>query len=156
VFKCFFSVLSDDFIIIYLGVNLTSENNKGQLDAYIKSAEWDLEDFSASSNASKYDCCPTLYPYVLFTIRMRRRSLYYFTNIVGKMKRKMSPIDFLFSLLFLVPCFLISCMTLVGFLVAPDTGEKVTLRIITENFIFEIHEFDFLYRNNHSSVGDYV
>ena len=25
------------------GINLTAESNKGQLDAYIKSAEWDLE-----------------------------------------------------------------------------------------------------------------
>ncbi|CAF1364343.1 unnamed protein product [Rotaria sp. Silwood1] len=40
---------------------------------------------------------------------MRRRSLYYFTNIV-------------------VPCFLISCMTLLGFLLSPDSGEKLTLR----------------------------
>ena len=40
-------------------------------------------DFSATSDALKYDCCPTLYPFVLYTIRIRRRSLYYFTNIVG-------------------------------------------------------------------------
>ncbi len=86
---------------MYVGINLTAESSKGQLDAYVKSAEWDLEgkrndflsyhfslfflsEFSATSNALKYDCCPTLYPYVLYTIRIRRRSLYYFTNIVGK------------------------------------------------------------------------
>lgn len=40
-------------------------------------------DFSASSHTLKYDCCPTLYPYVLYSIRIRRRALYYFTNIVG-------------------------------------------------------------------------
>ena len=32
------------------------------------------------------------------------------------------------SLYFLVPCFLISCMTILGFLLAPDSGEKLTLR----------------------------
>ena len=84
----------------FIGINLTAESNKGQLDAYIKSAEWDLEgrlyhflslysikshsDFYATNNALKYDCCPTLYPFVLYTIRIRRRSLYYFTNIVGE------------------------------------------------------------------------
>ncbi|CAF1443607.1 unnamed protein product [Adineta steineri] len=92
------------------GINLTAESNKGQLDAYMKSAEWDLEDFSAVNNATKYDCCPTLYPFVLFTLKIRRRSLYYFTNIV-------------------LPCFLISCMTILGFLLAPDSGEKLTLQI---------------------------
>ena len=87
------------------GLNLTAESNKGQLDAYIKSAEWDLEgrmtaphtdkavhethhlDFSGKSDALKYDCCPDLYPFVLYTIRIRRRSLYYFTNIVRKAMR---------------------------------------------------------------------
>ncbi|CAF1423376.1 unnamed protein product [Rotaria sordida] len=94
------------------GVNLTVESSKGQLDAYVKSAEWDLEDFSATNNVTKYDCCPNMYPYVLYTIRMRRRSLYYFTSIV-------------------VPCFLISCMTPLGFLLSPDSGEKLTLHITT-------------------------
>ncbi|CAF1412252.1 unnamed protein product [Rotaria sordida] len=55
------------------GVNLTVESSKGQLDAYVKSAEWDLE----------------------------------------------------------VPCFLISCMTPLGFLLSPDSGEKLTLHITT-------------------------
>ncbi|CAF1101196.1 unnamed protein product [Rotaria sordida] len=96
-------------VVQYDGVNLTVESSKGQLDAYVKSAEWDLEDFSATNNVTKYDCCPNMYPYVLYTIRMRRRSLYYFTSIV-------------------VPCFLISCMTPLGFLLSPDSGEKLTLR----------------------------
>lgn len=30
--------------------------------------------------------------------------------------------------LVLVPCFLISCLTILGFLLAPDSGEKLTLR----------------------------
>ncbi|CAF3762306.1 unnamed protein product [Rotaria sordida] len=99
-------------VVQYDGVNLTVESSKGQLDAYVKSAEWDLEDFSATNNVTKYDCCPNMYPYVLYTIRMRRRSLYYFTSIV-------------------VPCFLISCMTPLGFLLSPDSGEKLTLHITT-------------------------
>jgi hypothetical protein len=92
-----FYILYDHLII---GINLTAESNKGQLDAYIKNTEWDLEgrlyeflvlylvysalDFSAVNDALKYDCCPTLYPFVLFTIRIRRRSLYYVTNVVGR------------------------------------------------------------------------
>ncbi|CAF1158999.1 unnamed protein product [Rotaria sordida] len=103
---CSFNIAAFPFVRI----NLTAESSQGQLDAYVKSAEWDLEDFSATNNGTKYECCPTVYPYVLYTIRMRRRSLYYFTNIV-------------------LPCFLISCMTLLGFLLAPDSGEKLTLQI---------------------------
>ncbi|CAF4027955.1 unnamed protein product, partial [Rotaria sordida] len=94
------------------GINLTAESNKGQLDAYVTSAEWNLEDFSATNNSTKYDCCPNVYPYVLYTIRIRRRSLYYITNTV-------------------VPCFLISCMTLLGLVLPPDSGDKITLQITT-------------------------
>ncbi|CAF4823900.1 unnamed protein product [Rotaria sp. Silwood1] len=111
------------------GINLTAESNKGQLDAYATSAEWDLEgsqyglyidfhpihsvlDFSAANNSTKYDCCPNVYPYVLYTIRIRRRSLYYITNTV-------------------VPCFLISCMTILGLLLPPDSGDKINLQITT-------------------------
>ena len=86
--------------IFIKGINLTAESDKGQLGAYMNNAQWDLEgkisfillicdfysilDFSAVNNALKYDCCPTLYPFVLFTIKIRRRSLYYVTNVVGK------------------------------------------------------------------------
>lgn len=31
----------------------------------------------------------------------------------------------------LVPCFVISCMTILGFVLAPDSGEKLTLRELT-------------------------
>ncbi|CAF4804791.1 unnamed protein product [Rotaria sp. Silwood1] len=113
----------------FVRINLTAESNKGQLDAYATSAEWDLEgsqyglyidfhpihsvlDFSAANNSTKYDCCPNVYPYVLYTIRIRRRSLYYITNTV-------------------VPCFLISCMTILGLLLPPDSGDKINLQITT-------------------------
>jgi hypothetical protein len=28
---------------LFIGVNLTADSNSGQLDAYVKSGEWDLE-----------------------------------------------------------------------------------------------------------------
>ncbi|CAF1303890.1 unnamed protein product [Rotaria sordida] len=105
---CSFNIAAFPFV----RVNLTAESSKGQLDAYVKSAEWDLEDFSATNDGLKYDCCPNVYPYVLYTIRIRRRSLYYVTNII-------------------IPCFLISCMTILGFLLSPDSGEKLTLHVTT-------------------------
>ena len=89
------------YILFRIGVNLTSEGNTGQLDAYVKSAEWDLEGkefqillqficfcsiaFVATRQAVVYECCPTVYPFVLFTIQIRRRTLYYVVNVVGKL-----------------------------------------------------------------------
>ncbi|CAF0827930.1 unnamed protein product [Adineta ricciae] len=92
------------------GVNLTIDSDQGQLDAYVKNAEWDLLSFLAVREAVVYECCPTVYPFALFTIRIRRRTLYYVVNIV-------------------VPCVLISFMTVLGFLLPPDSGEKLTLQI---------------------------
>ncbi|UJR10224.1 hypothetical protein I4U23_014437 [Adineta vaga] len=91
-------------------VNLTTEHNEGQLDAYVKNGEWDLQKFLVIREAIVYECCPTVYPFVLFTIQIRRRTLYYVINIV-------------------VPCVLISFMTVLGFLLPPDSGEKLTLQI---------------------------
>ncbi|CAF4297060.1 unnamed protein product, partial [Rotaria sp. Silwood2] len=92
------------------GINLTTDHSEGQLDAYVQSGEWDLEAFIVVRKAVVYECCPTVYPFVLFTIRIRRRTLYYVVNVV-------------------VPCVLISFMTVLGFLLPPDSGEKLTLQI---------------------------
>ncbi|CAF4230894.1 unnamed protein product, partial [Rotaria magnacalcarata] len=55
-------------------INLTNESSEGQLDAYVQSGEWDLEAFDVVRKAVVYECCPTVYPFVLFTIRIRRRT----------------------------------------------------------------------------------
>lgn len=59
-------------------------------------------------NTIVYACCPEPYVDVTFTIKIRRRTLYYFFNLI-------------------VPCVLISSMALLGFTLPPDSGEKLTL-----------------------------
>ena len=59
-------------------------------------------------NSIIYDCCPEPYVDITFTINIRRRTLYYFFNLI-------------------VPCVLISSMALLGFTLPPDSGEKLTL-----------------------------
>lgn len=59
-------------------------------------------------NTITYACCPEPYVDVTFTIQIRRRTLYYFFNLI-------------------VPCVLISSMALLGFTLPPDSGEKLTL-----------------------------
>ncbi|CAF3045325.1 unnamed protein product [Rotaria socialis] len=106
----FEGIMKTNLIVQSNGINLTNESSEGQLDAYVQSGEWDLEAFDVVRKAVVYECCPTVYPFVLFTIRIRRRTLYYVVNVV-------------------VPCVLISFMTLLGFLLPPDSGEKLTLQI---------------------------
>ena len=59
-------------------------------------------------NSIVYECCPEPYVDITFTIKIRRRTLYYFFNLI-------------------VPCVLISSMALLGFTLPPDSGEKLTL-----------------------------
>ena len=59
-------------------------------------------------NKITYECCPTPYVDITFVIRIRRRTLYYFSTLI-------------------IPCVLISSMALLGFTLPPDSGEKLTL-----------------------------
>lgn len=61
-------------------------------------------------NEIYYNCCPEPYVDVTFAILIRRRTLYYFFNLI-------------------VPCVLIASMALLGFTLPPDSGEKLSLGI---------------------------
>jgi hypothetical protein len=61
----------------------------------------------------KYDCCDEKFPFVLFLVHIRRRTLYFIFNLV-------------------FPCVLISFMTVLGFALPPDSGEKIALGIHKE------------------------
>lgn len=55
-----------------------------------------------------YDCCKEPYPAVTFVVAIRRRTLYYALNL-------------------LIPCVLLSSMTLLIFVLPADSGEKISL-----------------------------
>ncbi|KAF6767773.1 hypothetical protein AHF37_11579 [Paragonimus kellicotti] len=57
-----------------------------------------------------YPCCDEPYPYLRFTIYMRRRNLYYLFNII-------------------LPCLWLTVLSLISFWLPPDSGEKITLGI---------------------------
>lgn len=71
-----------------------------------------FSDVLSYSEALKYECCPTEYPFVMFIIHIRRRTLYFIFNLV-------------------FPCILISMMSILGFCLPPDSGEKIGLEITT-------------------------
>ena len=69
-----------------------------------------------------YECCPEPYVDITFTVNIRRRTLYYFFNLI-------------------VPCVLISSMALLGFTLPPDSGEKLTLGDYWKLILFQsFHE----------------
>ncbi|XP_031778064.1 neuronal acetylcholine receptor subunit alpha-7 isoform X4 [Nasonia vitripennis] len=90
-----------------LDLVLNSEEG-GDLSDFIMNGEWYLIGMPGKKNTIVYQCCPEPYVDVTFTIQIRRRTLYYFFNLI-------------------VPCVLISSMALLGFTLPPDSGEKLTL-----------------------------
>ncbi|CAJ0591854.1 unnamed protein product [Cylicocyclus nassatus] len=77
---------------------------------YLPNGEWALPLTTVSRNEKFYECCPEPYPDLTFYLHMRRRTLYYGFNLI-------------------MPCILTTLMTLLGFTLPPDAGEKITLQI---------------------------
>ncbi|XP_037079690.1 neuronal acetylcholine receptor subunit alpha-7-like isoform X6 [Pollicipes pollicipes] len=91
-------------------LDLVLKEKEGDTSTFISNGEWDLLGLPGKRNVKVYDCCPTPYVDITFTIKIRRRTLYYFSTLI-------------------IPCVLISSMALLGFTLPPDSGEKLTLEV---------------------------
>ncbi|ELT91201.1 hypothetical protein CAPTEDRAFT_23741, partial [Capitella teleta] len=70
--------------------------------------EWAVDGIDTERHVKFYACCEEPYPDVTFTIKMRRRSLFYIVNLIA-------------------PCFLIFMIAFLGFFLPVESGEKVNL-----------------------------
>ena len=91
-------------------VDVTNRSARVDLNNYVYSGEWELLSISVIRNEVVYACCPEPYPDVTFYVVMRRRTLYYLFNII-------------------FPCLWLTVLSLLGFWLPPDSGEKITLGI---------------------------
>lgn len=91
-------------------INLTSKADTIDLSTYTESGEWEIIKVSATRNEEKYECCAEPYIDITFKMHIRRRALYYGFNLI-------------------IPCALISMLTLLTFILPPGEGEKIGLGI---------------------------
>ncbi|XP_013393012.1 neuronal acetylcholine receptor subunit non-alpha-2 isoform X2 [Lingula anatina] len=115
-------------------LNMTSRNEKVDMSNYVFSGEWDLLSIDIVRNEKFYGCCPEPYPDVTFYLRIRRRTLYYLINVI-------------------FPCLWLSILSLLGFWLPPDSGEKITLGI-TVLLAFSV--FMLLIAENMPATSDFV
>uniref|UniRef100_A0AAQ4PN59 Neuronal acetylcholine receptor subunit alpha-7-like n=1 Tax=Gasterosteus aculeatus aculeatus TaxID=481459 RepID=A0AAQ4PN59_GASAC len=87
---------------------LDLQMKEADVSGYMTNGEWDLLGVPGGRHEVFYDCCPQPYPDVTFVVTLRRRTLFYALNL-------------------LVPCVLLSSMTLVCFLLPANSGEKISL-----------------------------
>ena len=90
------------------------DGDEGNGDIYPtaeKNGEWALLGIPGKRNNITYEASgPEPYIDITFTIKIRRRTLYYFFNLI-------------------VPCILIASMAVLGFTLPPDSGEKLSLGV---------------------------
>ncbi|XP_023375669.1 neuronal acetylcholine receptor subunit alpha-4, partial [Pteropus vampyrus] len=91
-------------------IDLVSMHSRvDQLDFW-ESGEWVIVDAVGTYNTRKYACCAEVYPDITYAFVIRRLPLFYTVNLI-------------------VPCLLISGLTVLVFYLPSDCGEKVTLCI---------------------------
>ncbi|KER27262.1 hypothetical protein T265_05667 [Opisthorchis viverrini] len=87
-----------------------SINGTVDLSEYSANGEFHLKSASVRRFAQRYECCDYDFIDIKMNIRLQRRALYYVFNLI-------------------VPCLLISGMSLMVFMLPPDAGEKISLGV---------------------------
>nr|XP_036862377.1 neuronal acetylcholine receptor subunit alpha-4 isoform X4 [Manis javanica] len=91
-------------------IDLVSMHSRvDQLDFW-ESGEWLIVDAVGTYNTRKYECCAEVYPDITYAFVIRRLPLFYTINLI-------------------IPCLLISCLTVLVFYLPSECGEKITLCI---------------------------
>eukprot|EP00057_Strongylocentrotus_purpuratus_P004193 XP_003728202.1 PREDICTED: neuronal acetylcholine receptor subunit alpha-10 [Strongylocentrotus purpuratus] len=96
----------------YLGneVIMKKRADSGDFSQLSPNGQWRLLGMPVEENLIKYGCCPIPYSDVTFFINLKRKSLFYVFNLI-------------------FPTVFMSFVSLLGFYLPPDSGEKVGLNI---------------------------
>ncbi|XP_051868651.1 neuronal acetylcholine receptor subunit alpha-4 isoform X2 [Pristis pectinata] len=91
-------------------IDLRSMDRNVDLKDYWESGEWAIVNAVGTYNTKKYDCCYEVYVDITYSFIIRRLPLFYTINLI-------------------IPCLLISCLTVLVFYLPSGCGEKITLCI---------------------------
>ena len=91
-------------------LNITFYRGQVDLSTYVKSGEFDLISTNQVRRVVKYSCCDNKFPDIIFFIHIQRKILFYVYNAV-------------------IPCSMLTGLTLLVFWLPPDSGEKITLGV---------------------------
>lgn len=93
-----------------LSIDVHPKEKQADLGNYITNGEWDIIDIKAKRHEDFYPCCEEPYPSIIFTVRVRRRILYYVSNLI-------------------IPCAVIAALAFLSFYLPVDSGERISLVI---------------------------
>ncbi|XP_048583122.1 neuronal acetylcholine receptor subunit alpha-10 isoform X2 [Nematostella vectensis] len=89
-------------------IRLVNWHLNGKSTSYVKNGEWELLDISSTRNTVEYDTVS--FDDITVTIHIGRNFFNYCVNLI-------------------IPCALISCMIFLGFILPPESGERIGLSI---------------------------
>ena len=81
---------------------------------YVTSNEWQLLSYPAEKHTQFYPCCPQPYLDLTFTVNVKRKPIYY-------------------SFFLILPCVLLSFLTLVVFWLPPESPARMILGMVTSH-----------------------
>lgn len=91
-------------------IDLAIIGSKVNLKDFWESGEWEIIDAPGYKHELKYNCCEEIYVDITYYFYIRRLPLFYTVNLI-------------------IPCLLISFLTVLVFYLPSDCGEKITLCI---------------------------
>lgn len=63
-------------------LDLVKEADEADNAKFVKNGEWELVGVPCERNEIKYVCCDAPYPDVTYTVKIRRRTLFFFFNMI--------------------------------------------------------------------------
>ena len=91
-------------------IDMKTKNDSVINKYYLINGEWKMLNMSVTRHVMKYQCCPHAFVDVTVTVKIRRESLDYILKLI-------------------IPCSLISSMIFLGFVLPPESGERIGLSI---------------------------
>ena len=116
-------------------VDVQMEAEEADVKMFVTNGEWDLIGIPAKRNEIIYVCCPEPYPDVTFTVHIRRRTKYYYINLI-------------------IPCALITCKLLEGILFehATKSVQYACVQQFLPHSFFLLHFFLILFSLSHCNL----
>ncbi|XP_072023913.1 neuronal acetylcholine receptor subunit alpha-10-like [Amphiura filiformis] len=84
------------------------DDDDANQEVFSQNGVWELIAVNVTSDLVYFKCCPHPYALVIYSLTLRRQSSFYVVNII-------------------IPCVLLSVLTLLVFYLPPDSGEKISL-----------------------------
>lgn len=92
-------------------LNMTADSLGLTTEKYIASSEWELLSITKKRNVNKYACCAHPFTDVTISLKIRRKPLFYWFNLV-------------------IPYALLLLCLWVGYFVPPHSGERISLSLV--------------------------